>query len=173
MLEIKLALAAGLLAGRLALDEADAHAALQRADELIRIRPGSHEPFLLRGDVLTHQGRFDAAARAYEQALENLGEDRGVAGQRSHLQSLLWGSYARLGRNDRAYDLARRAIGNLYRPVTGNLELFGLGAQALKAGCIEEGRTLLGFALLKVPPDETRWRDDIQAVLRAAPGGQD
>ncbi len=170
MLEIKLALATGLLAGRLALDEADAHAALQRADELIRIRPGSHEPFLLRGDVLTHQGRFDAAARAYEQALENLGNDRGAAAQRSQLQSQLWGSYSWLGRNDRAYDSAKRAIGNLYRPVTGYRELFFLGAQALKAGRLEEGRTLLGFALLKAPPDKTKWRDDIQALLR---GGQD
>ncbi len=156
-----------LFEGALALQSGDTATALRHGEQVIRFHPERPEGYRLRGDSLFATERWAEAAEAYEGMVARMGASQESQGYYVH--SRLWSCYSRLERHDLAFDALKTAVKDLYSPLAGYRELYSLGNSAIELGRVDEGRTLLEFALAKVPANEPAWRQRITERLGSIP----
>jgi hypothetical protein len=129
------------------------------ADAVIRNYPESPVGYRVKGDVLAGMKLYDEALSLYEMALRRLDKEgkRGVYKQIGFVN-------AEQKQNDQAYEALKTAI-HPFAVETTYKDLCDLGAMAFSAGKTKEALTLLKFAEIKVPPEDTLWMEKIQRHL--------
>ncbi len=142
--------------------------ALLYADRVVAWFPASPRGHKLRGDALRGLRRFPEALDAYRRAIRRSAGSIAEAAWRQ--MGLI---YAEQGDAKRAYRCFSRSIFP-FRPDTGHKDLYFLGTAAFLAGHLQEARTLLRFARLKLPPGDSEWRERVErqlALVEAGPEG--
>jgi len=139
--------------------EGNYNKALKYADKLIKIYPELPKGYRLKGDTFMGQKLFDKAVPYYNTALKKTGE-----AESSSLYKKLWFCYTNLKQHKKAYDALKKAT-EIFSVTTSYVDLYNLGLSALQAGETSEALMLFKFAYLKVPPDDTEWKEKIEEQL--------
>ena len=142
-------------------------AALEHARTVIEWFPSSPRGHKLAGDALKGLGRLEEALEAYRRVTRR---SSGTLAEAAWRQMGL--VYTELGSRGDAYRALKRGV-RPFRPTTGYKDLYFLGSAAFLTGRVDEARTLLGFARLKVPASDAEWAERLErqaALVEAAAG---
>lgn len=118
--------------------------------------------YILKGDILAARGQFDEAVRFYNKAMKKINDDD----KKLIVVKKLWNCHTRLGSHQKAYKILKKNL-DVYGDDTGYKDLYELGYSAFQIGKIEEGKTLMKYAYLKIPSDDMESRKKIENILNS------
>ena len=134
--------------------EGNYNESLRISELIIKNYPELPVGYILRGNALMDLERFNEAILSFKKALKK-------GGEREDIYRALWKSYVKLKQYKKAYKVAKKAF-NFFSPNLTFEDLYNLSLTALHAGKTDEALMLLKFSLLKVPPDNYKWKQEIQ-----------
>ncbi|MBF0463843.1 MAG: tetratricopeptide repeat protein [Nitrospirae bacterium] len=134
--------------------------ALVCANTIIRVSPSNPRGYMLKGDLLNRQGKYEEAIRAFKAALSNATEDA----VKKDVYKKLWYSYSSLKQDEKAYEMLSKGV-DIFTYSSTYDDLYALGLLAFTTGKTDEAFTLFTFALKKAPDNDTLWKDKIEKML--------